>query len=84
MSDAELRRLVLEVLGEIAPEADADDLDPSADLREELDLDSMDLLNLVTGLEQRLGITVPERDYPRVRSLDGAVEYLSSREAAPT
>jgi acyl carrier protein len=82
MSDADLRALVVEILGEIAPEADAEGLDPSADLVDELDLDSMDLLNLVSGLEERLGVTVPERDYPEVRTLDGAVAYLQRRQPA--
>jgi acyl carrier protein len=82
MSDAELRELVVEILGDIAPEADPEGLDPTADLVDELDLDSMDLLNLVSGLEERLGVTVPERDYPEVRSLDGAVAYLQRRAPA--
>lgn len=82
MSDAELRILVLEILGDVAPEADTEGLDPGADLVDELDLDSMDLLNLVSGLEERLGVTVPERDYPEVRSLDGAVAYLQRRQPA--
>jgi acyl carrier protein len=84
MSDAELRDLVVEILGDIAPEADTDGLDPTADLVDELDLDSMDLLNLVSGLEERLGVTVPERDYPEVRTLDGAVAYLRRRQPAPS
>lgn len=82
MNDDERRALLLEVLGEIAPEADAADVDPSEDLRDELDLDSMDMLNLVTAVEERLGISVPERDYPRMNTLDGAVAYLGERQAA--
>jgi acyl carrier protein len=82
MSDAELRDLVVEILGDVAPEADAEGIDPATDLVDELDLDSMDLLNLVGGLEERLGVTIPERDYPEVRTLDGAVAYLQRRQHA--
>jgi acyl carrier protein len=80
----ELRDLIFEVLGGIAPEADPTTADPSADLRDELDLDSMDELNLITRVSERLGIDVPERDYPQMRSLDGALAYLANRLAART
>jgi acyl carrier protein len=85
VTDTELRDLLLDVLSEIAPEADAADLDPTADLRDELDLDSMDMLNVATGLEERLGISVPEADYPRLRTLEDAVAYLRAHQpATPT
>jgi acyl carrier protein len=79
----DLRDLVLEVLSDIAPETDPGTVDPTEDLRDELDLDSMDELNLITRIGERLGIEVPERDYPRLRTLDGAVAYLSDRVASP-
>ena len=82
MTTDDLRDLVLEVLAEIAPEADAATLDPTEDLRDELDLDSMDELTMITELSERLGIDVPEADYPKLRSLQGAVEYLAGRLAA--
>ncbi len=66
----------------VAPDADLAGLDPDADLGETLDLDSMDFLNLVIALNQRLGITVPESDYSRVRTLRGATEYLAGKLAA--
>jgi acyl carrier protein len=79
----DLRDLVLEILSDIAPETDPGTVDPTEDLRDELDLDSMDELNLITRIGERLGIEVPERDYPRLRTLDGAVAYLSDRVASP-
>lgn len=82
MTTDDLRDLVLEVITEIAPEADTSTLDATEDLRDELDLDSMDELTMITELSERLGIDVPEADYPRLRSLDGAVEYLAGRLAA--
>ena len=82
MTRDEIKRIIDEELGNIAPEADLQALDPAADLREALDIDSMDFLNLVTALHRRLGIDVPELDYPKLVTLDGAVRYLGSRLAA--
>jgi acyl carrier protein len=78
----ELRDLIIEVLSEIAPETDPAAADPTEDLRDELDLDSMDELNMITRVSERLGIDVPEKDYPQMRTLEGAVAYLSGRIAA--
>jgi acyl carrier protein len=75
----DLRDLVIEVLSGLAPETDPSTVDPTEDLRDELDLDSMDELNLITRISQRLGIDIPERDYRQMRTLDGAVGYLSGR-----
>ena len=75
----ELRTTVLSVLGEIAPEADAASIDAKESLREQLDLDSMDFLNFVIGLHRRLGIEIPESDYSRLASIDGAVAYLGAK-----
>lgn len=82
MNTDELRDLIIEVLSDIAPETDPADIDPTEDLRDELDLDSMDELNMITRVSERLGIDVPERDYPQMRTLEGAVAYLSGRLAA--
>ncbi len=82
MSDEDIRGAVLGVLRRIAPEADAAALAPDADLRRELDLDSMDFLEFATGISRVLGVTVPERDYSRLATLGGAVEYLRPKVAA--
>jgi acyl carrier protein len=79
MKREELQELALRALGEIAPEADLDSLDVRADLREQLDLDSMDLLNYVTAMSQQTGVDVPEVDYPELFTLDGAVGYFAAR-----
>ena len=68
--------LVLRVLGEVAPEADAAAVAGDLDLREELELDSMDILNLAIGLFQATGVEVPERDYAQIVTIDGCVDYL--------
>lgn len=78
-SAEELRATLLSVLRGIAPEADPAALDPGESLRQQLDLDSMDFLNFVIGVHQRLGVEIPEADYPRLASLDGALAYLRGR-----
>jgi len=79
MTRDEILAVIREELGNIAPEADAADIDPDDDIREALDIDSMDVLNFVTALHQRLGVDVPEIDYPKLVTLNGAVEYLAER-----
>ena len=81
MNNSDIRTAVLEELGGIAPEADFDALDPKADMRDALDIDSMDILNFVTAIHHRLGIDVPERDYPKLVTLAGAIEYLEKARA---
>lgn len=77
MSDTDIRKVVQEELSNIAPEADFASLGPSEDLRETLDIDSMDFLTFITAIHQRLGIDIPEIDYPKLGTLDGAVMYLA-------
>jgi len=76
MNREEMLGVIIEMLGGIAPEADASTLDPKADIRESLDIDSLDFLNFVIALHERLRIDIPEVDYPRLFTLDGAVDYL--------
>ena len=78
MTDAEIRSIVLRALGDIAPEADPDEIDPKLPLRDQLDIDSMDFLNFVIALDAALGVPIPESDYPKLATLDGCVEYLRS------
>jgi acyl carrier protein len=79
MTRDDLRATILRVLGDIAPEADLHGLRPDRELRDQLDLDSMDMLNAVIALHHALGIDVPEADYGRLATLDGAVDYLAGR-----
>jgi acyl carrier protein len=69
------------VLAELRPEAALDAIPPDADLREELDLDSMDVLNLVIALSDATGIDIPEEDYRHLATLDDAVAYLDAHGA---
>jgi acyl carrier protein len=76
MNDAELKALILELLSGIAPEGDYSSLAGDANLREALDLDSMDFLNFVTALHERTGKNIPEADYPELFTIDSAINYL--------
>lgn len=77
MKELEIRTLVAEILAGIAPEADLATVGDAQDLREVLDLDSMDFLNFVIALGQRSGVNIPEADAPRLTTLGGIVAYLS-------
>ena len=79
MNREEIRTSVLASLAEIAPEADSASLASNADLRDELDIDSMDFLRFVVGLHERLHVDIPERDYAKVRTLDACVDYLAGK-----
>ncbi len=79
MTEADIRTVLQEELGNIAPEMDLQSLDPAADLREALDIDSMDFLNFVIAVHRRLAVDIPELDYPKLITLDGAMAYLKAK-----
>jgi acyl carrier protein len=78
----DLKSVILEALAEVAPEIDISAVDPKIELREQFDLDSMDMLNFVIGLHERLGVDIPEADYPQLDTLEGAIRYLERQAAA--
>ena len=78
--DDRLLKTVLECLGEVVPNAPVDDLDPARSFRDQVEMDSMDFLNFVSALEQRLDVKIPEEVYPRLSSPRGCVEYLRGKE----
>lgn len=71
--------LILAAVAEVAPEADLASLDPTADLTEQLELDSMDFLNVVVAVNEATGVEIPERDYPELSTLDRFAAYLAER-----
>jgi acyl carrier protein len=79
MSDTIDKSMICDILGSIAPEADFSTVTDSEDLREALDLDSMDFLNFVIALHEQTGVDIPEADYPKLRTLGGALSYLAHR-----
>lgn len=77
MNEAEIRQLAASVLAGIAPEADLASVHDDEDLRETLDLDSMDFQNFAIGLRRGSGVAIPEADYPRLFTLRGVIAYLA-------
>lgn len=76
MTRDEIRQTVLRLLGNIAPEADPAQLQPNVSFREQLDIDSMDLLNFVISVHKEFGVEIPERDYPQLMTVEGCVKYV--------
>ncbi|MCX7155217.1 MAG: GNAT family N-acetyltransferase [Rhodocyclales bacterium] len=82
MDLSEIRTVVLETLKSIAPEMDAGSLKPDQPLRHQVDLDSMDWLNVIAGLHEKLHVDIPESDYGRLGTLDAIVACVASNLAA--
>ncbi len=76
MTKDDIKKIVLEIIEEIAPDEDLSDVKPDVRLRDQLDLDSMDFLDIVMELRKQHGIEVPEEEYPELASLDSCANYL--------
>ncbi len=76
---ADVRKIVLDIISDIAPDEDITELDDQKSLREQLDLDSMDFLDIVMELRKRHKVEVPQEDYPRLATLASCVTYLSPK-----
>lgn len=76
MTNEEIKDLILEIIEDIDDEADFDNLDPDQPLRDQLDLDSMDFLDIVMELRKRHQLQIPEEDYPNLATLNSCVIYL--------
>lgn len=79
MTDAEIANAFLEELTRVAPDLDAAAIGPDDHLQDDLEIDSMDFLALVSALHKRLGVDIPETDYPNLATLSQAVGYLGER-----
>ena len=79
MSPAEIKAVILDILEGIAPDEDLSSLKEDVPLREQLELDSMDFLDIVMELRKRYKVEVPEADYGQLASLDSCVAYLAPK-----
>ena len=79
MNGAEIRQVILDILSDISPDDDLTGLKEDVPFREQLDLDSMDFLDIVMELRKRYGIEIPEEDYPKLATLNSCVDYLEPR-----
>jgi acyl carrier protein len=78
-NDGETKQTVLRVLGDIAPEIDLESIDGDANLRDQIDIDSVDFLNFVIGLHKALAIEIPDADLPKLKTLNNWVSYIDSK-----
>lgn len=79
MTETQLKETIFKLLKRIAPEADFSSLAPTEDIRAALDIDSFDFLQFLIGLNDEVGVEVPEADYGKLVSLHDLVSYLSAR-----
>ena len=79
MTEAEVNQVVRDALSNIAPEVDLDGINPAKDLRDQIDIDSVDFLNFVIGLHKALNIEIPDADVAKLTTLNGCVAYLSAK-----
>ena len=79
MTKEECKKIVLDIIADIAPDEDLLNVKPEVRLRDQLQLDSMDFLDIVMELRKRHSIEVPEADYQQLASLDSCAEYLTPK-----
>jgi acyl carrier protein len=79
MTKDEIRQALIDALSGVAPEGDYDRLKPDRPLRDQLDIDSYDFLNVMVALHDTLGVDIPEADYQKLSTLNAALDYLGAR-----
>jgi acyl carrier protein len=79
MTKEACQKLVIDIISDIAPDEDLSSVKPEVRLRDQLQLDSMDFLDIVMELRKRHGIEVPEADYVQLASLDSCAAYLTPK-----
>ena len=79
MIEEQVKQIVIDIINEIAPDEDTSNLKSEVNLRDQMDLDSMDFLDIVMELRKQHGIEVPEEDYPKLASLDSCADYLAPK-----
>lgn len=81
MSPAEIRDEIIDILSEIAPDEDLSDLNDEQSFREQMELDSMDFLDIVMELRKRHRVQIPEEEYGELASMASTVKYLEPKMA---
>ncbi|PIK15457.1 acyl carrier protein [Halobacteriovorax sp. JY17] len=79
MEREQVREHVLDIIADVALDDDVTSIDDAVALRDQLDLDSMDFLDIVMELKKRHKIEVPQEDYPQLASMNSCVEYLTPK-----
>jgi acyl carrier protein len=79
LTEDQIKKVALDLIGKIAPEADIEHLDASDRLRNQFDFDSVDFMNFAVALQDQLKVEIPEQDYPQLATLKGCIAYLKSK-----
>jgi len=79
LDQEQVRATMLDIIKTLAPETDTGNIVPDLPLRKQIDLDSMDWLNVLEAIRERIGVDVPETEYGKLGTLDNVVAYLASR-----
>lgn len=82
MVPAEIREAVIDILADIAPDEDLSTLDDDQSFRDQMELDSMDFLDIVMELRKRYRVQIPEEDYTNLDSMASTVSYLTPKMVA--
>jgi len=76
MTREEIGQAIIDIILDIVPDEDCSNLHPDQGLRDQLELDSMDFLDIVMELRKKHGVEVPEADYPKLATLTSCIDYL--------
>jgi acyl carrier protein len=79
MTKEEISQAIIDIINDILPEGDCSEVNPDERLRDQLDLDSMDFLDIVMELRKQYGVEVPEDEYPKLATLNSCIEYLEPK-----
>ena len=79
MTRAEIQSALIDIINNILPEGDCSGIDPAGKLRDQLELDSMDFLDIVMELRKQYKVQIPEADYPQMATMNGCLDYLEPK-----
>ncbi|MDD4180975.1 MAG: acyl carrier protein [Victivallaceae bacterium] len=79
MTREEVKDAIVNIINDILPEGDCSEVDPDKKLRDQLELDSMDFLDIVMELRKQYKVQVPEADYPELATLSSCIAYLEPK-----
>ena len=82
MTREEIGQTIINIIKDIVPDEDCSSLDADKRLRDQLELDSMDFLDIVMELRKKYGVEVPEEDYPKLATLNSCIDYLGPKLAS--
>jgi acyl carrier protein len=77
MNEEAIKSAIVEAILQIAPEVEADEIEPDANIQRSLEIDSFDFLKILTALNEKLGVEVPESDYAEVDTLNRMARYFA-------